>query len=174
MFGLGSVRLGLLALLAELLCRLCQLLAYYIRYSRAVFISEDNEPCSTLSGTRLCRLVFCIYGTRNTIDPFWDNLKLKHDVLCWPLNTARHGTIITLRLSKTIPYPIPKSYVLERSEPISDWTKVNVIWSYRLTNRNFNILYLLLSLQSFEIVNFLTTSSALLFETLQRIITTVM
>ena len=47
----------------------------------------------------------------------------------------------------------------------------NVICSYRLTNRNFNILCLPLSLQSFENLNFLTTSSLLLFETLQMIIT---
>jgi hypothetical protein len=45
----------------------------------------------------------------------------------------------------------------------------NLICSYQLKNRNFNILCLPLSLQSFEIVNFLTTSSPL-FETLQRTI----
>jgi hypothetical protein len=42
----------------------------------------------------------------------------------------------------------------------------NVICSYQLKNRNFNILCLPLSLQSFENVNFLTTSSLLLSETL--------
>jgi hypothetical protein len=85
---------------------------------------------------------------------------------------TKNNPLRPIVLSKlSTPYPIPKAYVLERSEPIPTHRKLpiraaaNGLCSYRLTNRNFNIFWVCNHSRMW------TSSSLLLFETLQRTIT---